>query len=39
MEVGDRPANVRLLTQDGEELDLSEFRGSPVVLTFLRYIG
>jgi peroxiredoxin len=39
MEVGARPPDLSFTTLMGKELRLSAFRGAPVVLTFLRYIG
>ncbi len=39
MGVGDRPPDLAFTTLEGRELQLSSFRGAPLVLTFLRYIG
>ena len=39
MKAGVRAPDVSFTTLDGEELHISELRGTPVVLTFLRYIG
>jgi peroxiredoxin len=39
MRVGDLAPDLVFRTLEGRELRLSEFRGAPVVLTFLRYIG
>lgn len=39
MKSGDRAPELRLTGLSGEDLTLSSFRGAPVVLTFLRYIG
>ena len=39
MRVGDSPPDLRFTTLEGKELRLYSFRGAPVVLTLLRYIG